>query len=63
MADFGGIYSVGGPFHIIPLERNPILNPKHPAFIDVKLVETVPFFFDPRIFATGQSKRKRGKIA
>lgn len=49
------------PSIIIPLERNLILNPKHPGFIDVNLVETVPFFFDPRIFATGQSKRKRGK--
>jgi RES domain-containing protein len=42
------------PSVIIPLERNLILNPKHGRFAEVTLVETLPFFFDPRIFNTGK---------
>ncbi len=42
------------PSIIIPLERNLILNPKHPRFTEVSLAETLPFFFDPRIFNTGK---------
>ncbi len=43
------------PSIIIPLERNLILNPKHARFAsEVSLVETLPFFFDPRIFNTGK---------
>ena len=43
------------PSVIIPQERNLILNPKHAGFAsEVHLVETVPFFFDPRIFNTGK---------
>jgi RES domain-containing protein len=42
------------PSVIIPLERNLILNPKHARFAsEVSLIETLPFFFDPRIFNTG----------
>jgi RES domain-containing protein len=43
------------PSIIIPMERNLILNPKHPRFAsEVSLIETFPFFFDPRIFNTGK---------
>jgi RES domain-containing protein len=42
------------PSIIIPLERNLILNPKHGRFGEVSLVQTLPFFFDPRIFSTGK---------
>ncbi len=44
------------PSIIIPLERNLILNPKHARFAEVSLLETLPFFFDPRLFATGTTK-------
>jgi len=56
------------PSVIIPQERNLILNPKHARFaLEVRLLETIPFFFDPRIFNTGKltpssppkTKRKR----
>ena len=48
------------PSIVIPLERNLLLNPKHPSFDSVELVNVLPFFFDPRIFKTGirQSKVK-----
>ena len=41
------------PSVVIPLERNLILNPSHPRFSEVKTIDSVPFFFDPRIFKTG----------
>jgi len=41
------------PSVVIPLERNLILNPEHGRFGEVRLVEILPFFFDPRIFNTG----------
>jgi len=41
------------PSVVIPLERNLILNPAHPRFSEVKTIDCVPFFFDPRIFKTG----------
>lgn len=41
------------PSVVIPLERNLILNPSHPRFSEVRTIESVPFFFDPRIFKTG----------
>jgi RES domain-containing protein len=42
------------PSIVIPLERNLILNPAHPGFSEVRIVDAVPFFFDPRIFKTGR---------
>ncbi len=39
---------------MIPLERNFLLNPLHPEFSRVKLMDTVPFFFDPRTFKTSR---------
>lgn len=42
------------PSVVIPPERNLILNPAHPRFGEVRLLETSPFFFDPRIFSTGK---------
>lgn len=48
------------PSIIIPWERNLLLNPKHPQFAsEVNLVETLPFFFDPRIFNTGGSPKAK----
>ncbi len=47
--------ALGIPSIIIPWERNLILNPKHARFAsEARLVETLPFFFDPRIFNTGK---------
>jgi RES domain-containing protein len=45
------------PSIVIPLERNLILNLAHPRFSEVKAVDIVPFFFDPRIFKTGRSRK------
>jgi RES domain-containing protein len=45
------------PSVVIPLERNLLLNPRHPQFGSVLLKKITPFFFDPRIFETGGKKR------
>jgi len=34
---------------VIPLERNILLNPRHPAMAEVKVVLTEPFVFDDRL--------------
>jgi RES domain-containing protein len=38
------------PSVVIPLERNILLNPEHPDFDRVSMVDCKPFFFDPRLF-------------
>jgi RES domain-containing protein len=38
------------PSIVIPLEKNILLNPEHPDFDQVKLIDCKPFFFDPRLF-------------
>ena len=38
------------PSVVVPFERNLLINPNHPLFAKVVLKQTVPFFFDPRIF-------------
>ena len=38
------------PSVVIPLERNILLNPEHPDFDRVAMVDCKPFFFDPRLF-------------
>lgn len=48
--------ALGVPSVVIPLERNLILNPNHPRFSEVKAIDVIPFFFDPRIFQTGRVK-------
>ncbi len=37
------------PSRVIPLERNVLLNPRHPAIADVKIALTEPFVFDDRL--------------
>ena len=37
------------PSAIIPNEWNYLLNPAHPDFSSIRLVQTEPFIFDPRI--------------
>ncbi len=37
------------PSRVIPLERNVLLNPRHPAMADVKVALTEPFVFDDRL--------------
>ena len=40
------------PSFVVPLERNLMLNPAHPAMRRVRIVETVPFRFDDRLATT-----------
>jgi RES domain-containing protein len=37
------------PSRVIPLERNVLLNPRHPAMADVKVALTEPFVFADRL--------------
>jgi RES domain-containing protein len=37
------------PSRVIPLERNVLLNPRHPAMADVQIALTEPFVFDDRL--------------
>lgn len=37
------------PSAIVKNERNFLLNPSHPEFSQIRIVEKEPFFFDPRI--------------
>lgn len=37
------------PSRVIPLERNVLLNPRHPAMAEVRVTLTEPFVFDDRI--------------
>lgn len=37
------------PSRVIPLERNVLLNPRHPAMTDVRIALTEPFAFDDRL--------------
>ena len=37
------------PSRVIPLERNVLLNPRHPAMADVSVTLTQPFDFDDRL--------------
>lgn len=37
------------PSRVIPLERNVLLNPRHPAMADVQISLTEPFVFDDRL--------------
>jgi len=43
------------PSVVIPFERNLLLNPLHPSFSMVRLVEVRPFFFDARIFGPNKT--------
>lgn len=37
------------PSRVIPLERNVLLNPRHPAMAEVTVALTEPFVFDDRL--------------
>ena len=37
------------PSRVIPLERNVLLNPRHPAMAEVRVTVTDPFVFDDRL--------------
>jgi RES domain-containing protein len=37
------------PSRVIPLERNVLLNPRHPAMAEVTVTLTEPFVFDDRL--------------
>ena len=37
------------PSRVIPLERNVLLNPRHPAMTQVRVAVTEPFIFDDRL--------------
>jgi len=37
------------PSLVVPQETNTLLNPRHPAFAEVRLVGDEPFRFDPRL--------------
>lgn len=38
------------PSAVIPTEFNYVINTRHPHFNQIKLIESVPFFFDRRLF-------------
>lgn len=38
------------PSQVVPQEINTLLNPRHPAFAEVRVVRDEPFRFDPRLF-------------
>ncbi len=58
--DSGESIALELPSIVIPMERNLMLNPAHPRFREVKAVDMSPFFFDPRIFRTGQQQKSNG---
>lgn len=37
------------PSAVIPIERNLLLNPRHPGIERVRVVDDTPFTFDPRL--------------
>jgi RES domain-containing protein len=47
------------PSLVIPRERNLILNPRHARFSEVRMIEVTPFFFDPRVFRTGRTGKRK----
>jgi RES domain-containing protein len=42
------------PSAILPLERNVVINPSHPAASQIKVVEIYDFLYDPRMFQVGK---------
>lgn len=43
------------PSAVLPLERNIMLNPRHPAMARVKIVEMIDFTYDERMFISRPS--------
>lgn len=38
------------PSAVLPLERNIVINPNHPALGEIKVIEMYDFMYDPRMF-------------
>lgn len=38
------------PSQVVPQEINTLINPRHPAFVGVRVEREEPFRFDPRLF-------------
>ena len=38
------------PSAVLPLERNLVVNPLHPAISRIQIVDTYDFTYDPRMF-------------
>lgn len=54
--DFGTSWLLGNqqlgmimPSAVLPLERNVVINPKHPAVAQIKVVDVFDFVYDPRM--------------
>jgi RES domain-containing protein len=45
----GRSLALQGPSVVVPQERNLLLNPAHPEFIRVRLLDAQPFHFDERL--------------
>ncbi|MGL4234867.1 RES family NAD+ phosphorylase [Tabrizicola sp.] len=45
----GSSFGLMVPSRVIPLERNVLLNPRHPAMSEVTIALTEPFIFDDRL--------------
>lgn len=45
----GQALALRAPSLVVPQEINTLLNPRHPAFADVRLIGDEPFRFDPRL--------------
>jgi len=45
----GAAMGLNVPTAVVPQERDVILNPRHPEFGAVRVVEVLPFRFDPRM--------------
>ncbi|TXH91629.1 MAG: hypothetical protein E6Q71_02445 [Pseudomonas sp.] len=38
------------PSAVLPVQRNLVINPRHPAWPRIKILEMKDFFYDPRMF-------------
>jgi RES domain-containing protein len=38
------------PSAVLPMQRNLVINPRHPAWADIKVIEVHEFFYDSRMF-------------
>ena len=47
----GAALALAVPSAVMPLQRNVLLNPEHPAFRAVEVGEPIPLRFDPRLSA------------
>jgi RES domain-containing protein len=47
------------PSAVMPFERNFLLNPAHPDFHSIVVDRPTPFSFDPRMWKSARTKRRR----